>query len=80
MSVQITVRLPDDQVEFIDREVADGHAQSRAAAISRALRREERRRRAERDLLVMIESGDDPDLVDLHDWAARGQDFAGVDE
>jgi Arc/MetJ-type ribon-helix-helix transcriptional regulator len=80
MSRQITVRLPDDQVDFIDQEVIDGNAPSRAAAISRALRREQRRRRAEGDLLVMFESGDDPDLVGLHEWAARGQDFTGIDE
>jgi Arc/MetJ-type ribon-helix-helix transcriptional regulator len=80
MSTQITVRLPDDQVEFIDQEVSDGHASSRAAAISRALRREQRRRRAERDLLIMLEFGDDPDLAGLQEWTARGQDFAGIDE
>lgn len=80
MSKQITVRLPDDQVDFLDHEVSSGNASSRASAISRALRREQRRRRAERDLLVMADSGDDPDLAGLHDWAARGQNFAGIDE
>jgi Arc/MetJ-type ribon-helix-helix transcriptional regulator len=80
MSKQITVRLPDEQVDFLDQEVSNGNAPSRAAAISRALRREQRRRRAERDLLVMSESGEDPELVGLHDWAARGQHFAGIDE
>ena len=80
MSKQITVRLPDDQVEFLDQEVSDGNAPSRAAAISRALRREQRRRRAERDLLVILGSGGDPDLAGLHEWAARGQDFTGIVE
>lgn len=79
MSIQITVRLPDDQVAFLDEEVSSGNAPSRAAAISRALRREQRRRRAEQDLRV-IASADDPDLVGLREWAARGQDFAGLDE
>ena len=80
MSKQITVRLPDDQVDFVDQEVSDGNATSRAAAISRALRREQRRRRAERDLLRLLESGDDPELVGLQEWAGRGQDFASLDE
>lgn len=80
MSTQITVRLPDEQVEFLDAEVRTGNAPSRAAAISRALRREQRRRRAEADLLIMDAPGEDPDLAGLHEWAARGQDFAGIDE
>lgn len=80
MTKQITVRLPDDQVDFLDQEVSSGHAASRATAISRALRREQRRRRAERDLHVLLESGDDPELAGLHEWAARGQQFGGIDE
>jgi Arc/MetJ-type ribon-helix-helix transcriptional regulator len=80
MSKQITVRLPDDQVDFLDHEVSSGHAPSRATAISRALSREQRRRRAERDLQILLRSDDDPDLAELHQWAARGQDFAGIDE
>lgn len=80
MTKQITVRLPDDQVDFLDQEVSAGKAPSRAAAISRALRREQRRRQAERDLLSMLESGDDPDLINLPEWASQGQDFSGLDE
>lgn len=79
MTKQITVRLPDDQVDFLDQEVSSGNAPSRAAAISRALRREQRRRRAERDLQVLLESAEDPDIAGLHQWAARGQDFTGID-
>ena len=71
MTRQITVRLPDDQVDFLDTEVADGRATSRAAAIARALRREQRRHRAEQDLRTVLDGGDDPDLVSLQDWAAR---------
>ena len=71
MTRQITVRLPDDQVDFLDAEVADGRATSRAAAIARALRREQRRHRAELDLRTVLDAGDDPDLVALQDWAAH---------
>jgi Arc/MetJ-type ribon-helix-helix transcriptional regulator len=80
MTKQITVRLPDDQVDFLDLEVDSGRAASRAAAISRALRREQRRRRAEQDLRVILEAGDDPELAGLHDWAARHQEFSDVGE
>ena len=51
-----------------------------AAVISRALRREQRRRRAERDLLVILGSGGEPDLAGVSEWAGQGQDFAGIDE
>lgn len=71
MSKQITVRLPDEQVDFLDTEVADGRAASRAAAIAQALRREQRRRRAEQDLRTMLDAGDDPELVGLQDWSAH---------
>ena len=71
MSRQITVRLPDEQVDFLDLEVSDGRAASRAAAIAHALRREQRRRRAEQDLRTELDAGDDPDLVALQDWAAH---------
>jgi Arc/MetJ-type ribon-helix-helix transcriptional regulator len=71
MSTQITVRLPDDQVDFLDAEVSAGHAPSRAAAIARALRREQRRRRAEQDLETVLAAGKDPELTALQDWAGH---------
>ena len=72
MSVQITVRLPDDQVAFLDAEVSGGRAASRATVIARALRSEQRRRRAEQDLETILATADDADdLAGLADWAAR---------
>jgi len=62
MTTQITVRLPDEQVSYIDQLVQNGDATSRAAAISRALKREQRRRQAEQDVLKMIAAGPDPEL------------------
>lgn len=41
MSKQITIRVPDEQVEFLDEQVAAG-ARSRAAVVSDALRRLQR--------------------------------------
>ena len=49
MSVQVTVRLPDDLVKFIDQQVAEGKVPSRATAVAKALRREQRRLLAEKD-------------------------------
>lgn len=71
MTTQITVRLPDDQVDFLDAEVDGGRAASRASAIAQALRREQRRRRAEQDLIVLASAAEDSDLAGLHDWVAR---------
>ncbi|MGF1667921.1 MAG: antitoxin [Acidimicrobiia bacterium] len=63
MSRQIAIRLAEDLVEFVDSEVKDGAAQSRAQVVGRALERERRRRRAERDLEILLAS-DDPDELD----------------
>lgn len=60
MSTQIAVRLPDEQVAFLDREVSSGHAGSRAELVSKALRRMERECIATHDLEVIIASGGNP--------------------
>lgn len=73
MSVQITVRLPDDLVEFVDDLVSHGDAVSRAAVVSRALDRERRRQVAERDIaiLTLTNSDDDDDFDGLAKFAAK---------
>jgi Arc/MetJ-type ribon-helix-helix transcriptional regulator len=43
MSVQLTVRIPDELAGFVDQDVAEGRAVSRADAIAKALAREQRR-------------------------------------
>ncbi len=60
MSTQIAVRLPDTLVAFLDREISQGHANSRAELVSRALRRMEREHVAARDLEIIIASGGNP--------------------
>lgn len=65
MSTQIAVRLPDEAVAFLDRQVAEKKAPSRAAVVTRALERERRREMAERDAAILAESGEDPDLAGL---------------
>jgi Arc/MetJ-type ribon-helix-helix transcriptional regulator len=70
MSTQITVRLPEELVEFVDQEVRENLARSRAQVVSRALDRERRRRAQERDVAILRESGPAPDLDALARWAA----------
>lgn len=60
MSKQITVRLPNEQVAFLDEEVRAGAAPSRAALVSQAIDRFERERRAAREVLDMAARGGDP--------------------
>ena len=45
---------------FLDREISQGHARSRAELVSRALRRMERERVGSADLEVIIASGGNP--------------------
>lgn len=68
MSKQITVRLPDELVEFMDRLVDDNKAASRASVVARAMERERRRQLAERDAA----------LLDAHSLAAHG-DYDDLD-
>jgi Arc/MetJ-type ribon-helix-helix transcriptional regulator len=65
MSKQITVRLPDELVEFMDQLVATDKATSRASVVARAMERERRRELAARDLAILAEYGEDPDLEGL---------------
>lgn len=71
MSTQITVRLPDDLVAFVDDLVSRDVAPSRAAVVSRALERERRRKIAERDAAILSASPNDPDLDSLAEHASR---------
>ena len=70
MTVQMTVRIPDELAEFVDSEVANG-AKSRAEVIARALRREVRRRRAEHDAAIYAAKGEDPELESLIEWSTQ---------
>ena len=70
MSKQLTVRLPDGLVDFIDQRVAQGKATSRAAVVSAAIERERRRAIAERDAAILSRRQDDDDLDELASYAA----------
>lgn len=71
MTTQITVRLPEELVAFLDRSVATGRAASRAAVVAVALEREQRRHAAEADATILREGGAADDLDPLVRWAAR---------
>ena len=75
MTIQITVRLPDDRVHYIDRLVAEGRAKSRAAALDRLIRDAQ----DERDLRIIEAAGPDPDLEGLLEWAEANQAYPDVD-
>jgi len=70
MTTQITVRLPDDLVAFVDALVAEGAVRSRADAVARALARERRRQTALRDVALLRQRGGDPDLDAVAQHAA----------
>ena len=74
MSVQMTIRIDDDLAAFVDQAAHAGEG-SRAEVISRAIRRELRRRAAARDAQIYA-SSTDPDLdSDAYTaWASRNAD------
>lgn len=77
MTKQIAVRLPDDIVEFIDRLVGEGVESSRAAVVAKAVERERRRERAERDVQILVNSAASDDLGELATYAATVQSNLG---
>lgn len=70
MSTQITVRLSDEMVMYLDRTVSSGQAPSRAAIVAQALERDRLRRAAERDAEILAAAGADPDMDALARFAA----------
>ena len=78
MSKQITVRLPDELVDFMDELVATDKATSRASVVARAMERERRRELAARDLAILSEQGGYHDLDGLA-TAASGTVLSDLD-
>ena len=72
MGKQLTVRLPDALVEFIDQQVEHGEATSRAAVVAAALDQQRRQEIAERDAAILARAAaDGDDLDDLAAFAAQ---------
>jgi Arc/MetJ-type ribon-helix-helix transcriptional regulator len=69
MSKQIAVRLTDELVAFVDDQVSSGAERSRAAVVSRALVREQRRAIAARDAEILSRTGPDSELERLAEHA-----------
>ncbi len=70
MSKQIAVRLPDELVDFVDQLVDAGDRRSRAAVVTWALKREQRRAVAARDAEILARAGPDPELAGLAEHTA----------
>lgn len=75
MTVQIAVRLPDEQVDFIDRMIARGGVRSRAELVSRAVASLQRRDQAVQDL-EKIRAQPYEEFEDFHRWALAALDDA----
>ena len=73
--MQISLRLPDDLVEFLDRSVSTGAASSRADIVSVALEREKRRQAALADAAIVNAEGPQDDLDSLVEWTAHHASF-----
>jgi Arc/MetJ-type ribon-helix-helix transcriptional regulator len=71
MSKQIAVRLPDELVAFVDELVSSGTGRSRASVVTHALERERRRAVAARDAQILAQTGPDPELAGLAEYATR---------
>ena len=71
MSKQLTIRLADDLVDFIDRCIQNGKAPSRAAVVAAAVDRERRRVVAERDAAILAQAAAGDDLDALAAYASR---------
>jgi len=70
-TTQITVRIPSELVSFLDDLVARGEADSRAAAVTRGLRRYEQHLGGLRDAEIYRTTGPDPELEAWARWSTE---------
>jgi Arc/MetJ-type ribon-helix-helix transcriptional regulator len=70
-TTQITVRIPNALVAYVDKLVGEGKAPSRAAVVSEALDRERRRALDERDAEIYAATEPDEDMQALAEWNAQ---------
>jgi Arc/MetJ-type ribon-helix-helix transcriptional regulator len=75
MSVQMTVRIPDNLAKYVDDRVESGEVSSRAELVARALDELMRREEREREIALVDElnaKGESlyPDLNGLAEWGA----------
>jgi Arc/MetJ-type ribon-helix-helix transcriptional regulator len=79
MTIQITIRLPDDAVEFLDEQVRAGRASSRAQAVAREIKRAQRRLRAEQDIPALLASQPDEEMNALAEFASTKGEWSHLD-
>lgn len=79
MTIQIAVRLPQELVEYIDKQIAAGNTKSRAAFLANAAERERRRQRAERDAEIYASTASDAAIEEWNVWAETRRDWSHVD-
>jgi Arc/MetJ-type ribon-helix-helix transcriptional regulator len=68
MTIQVTVRLPEDLVAFMDEEVAADHARSRADVVARALRGLRRHHVALKDAEIYAMTEPDDDMLAIIEY------------
>lgn len=71
MTVQVSLRLSDEVVAWLDQQVREGVAVSRAELVMRALLRERRRVAIDRDVEILRTSDGGDDLAGLEKVASR---------
>ena len=76
--MQITVRLPDENVAWLDAEVAAGRFPSRTAGLAKLLTKAQRRREDEADLLKIL-AIPDPDEESRQEWM-RTREYPPMDD
>lgn len=78
-TTQISVRLPERIVEYLDSLVDSGGAPSRASVIAFAVEREMRRRIYEHEARILAEEGDANGLEDLVAFTTKNLSLHGLD-
>ena len=78
MGTQITVRIPDEPVQFVDDQVVAGLFTSRADLVARLIRRQKARARALADLEI-IRAHDGAPYPDLIGLSERAHQPSGLD-
>jgi len=67
MTTQITVRLPDENVAWLDAEVTAGRFPSRTAGLAKLLTKAQRRQEDEADMRKIL-ANPDPDEESRLEW------------
>ena len=78
MTTRITVRLPDENVAWLDAEVAAGRFPSRTVGLAKLLTRAQRRQEDEADMRKIL-ANPDPDEESRLEWM-RTRQFPPIDD